>query len=358
MKLNEVIDFVKKELIYEAKSDIVNRFNAKDEMIVDDFSYVVDGHVEYRSKYALVDDDLIIRYLYNNMLNLCITAIPVSLLVLKGQGSEIARNFNKEFDIRKPKKPNKDEALDIDEPLAIASMYYTLADIGLSRYNTMAKELINEYNKNIVIPNANEADTLAFRFSIDGNSWHDSYQEGDSYFGIYQRRSWGKPIPLIGGNSGGGAKSFLELSDTPTSFEKGKYLKSSDNGLVWAEINNSGGSSGTAPANTLSDINGDFADGVDFTTQSAFIKIALKTNWTFKIKQSSSFSDLITPNKEYKIFVLLNGHTLTFPASSMAILDNTGKAEESNKAISGNHYVVFNVMQVDNGIVIYGISRT
>lgn len=70
--------------------------------------------------------------------------IPIKLLVAKGSGDDIIRPLNDDFDIRKPNKPTLRSELDIDEPLALASVYNVLDSFGLTDFSKDAKDILRK----------------------------------------------------------------------------------------------------------------------------------------------------------------------------------------------------------------------
>lgn len=62
----------------------------------------------------------------------------------------------------------------------------------------------------------------------------------DTYTEDWASVTYGTYAGALEAPSGGGASTLLELTDTPSSFDNGKYLQSTASGTVWAEASSSG----------------------------------------------------------------------------------------------------------------------
>lgn len=350
------IEFIKNTLSYEAKKEIVSKYNASDDQIVD-FKYVKDGEVVFRHSYSLIDEKMILDNLFVEMTTICVSQIPINLLVQKGSGDDIIRALNDDFDIRKPKEPTLGSELDIDEPLALASVYNVLDNFGVGEYRRDAKNILTEYERNIEIPDPRKVSSLAFRFSADKQGWHSSYQNGDNYFSIYQNDTWGEAIPLISG-SGGGAKNLTELNDFPKTHEKGKILVSTGVRLEWADMPVNGTTS-PAPVPT-NGTNSAFEkieyppDGLDLKNTGVFNFIKLAKETEFNIKVDSNYATLMNNNIEYKFVIELNNFDLIFPSSmTLMVGDNSLDRISSAKYT----HAIFNMLRLENGVIlVYNIN--
>lgn len=225
MTATYAVETIISELKFQAKSIIIEKYNASDTQIgADGFSYTVNNAVVYRHAYSAITTNVILSALYREMIYLCVQTVPLSLLTRKGGTQDIVRSANKDWDIRTPDTPDIGENLDIDEMLAQIVVYRALAYFGVSSYAQNAKELLSAYKDSLVIPTIEEAETsIAFRFSSDGASWHDNYQNGDTTFAISKNGTWSSNIPL--GGAGSGVTKFTQLKDVPTTYTAGKILK-------------------------------------------------------------------------------------------------------------------------------------
>jgi len=300
MTTNYALNFINEALKFNAKSDIVSKYAVSDDQIKNNYEvYDEQGRLKFRHAFSAVTREIILSNLYSSMLGLCISQTPIKLLVTKGQGSDIVRNLNDDFDIRKPAYPVVGEELDIDEALALVAVYQTLYALGISSFSSKEKELLGEYEDSVRLPNPKFTADLAFRFSPDGISWHSEYQDGDKYFGIYKNGAWSRAIPLIGG--GGGAKSFLALNDTPSAYEADKFLKSDGKKLIFADI-----PAAPEPA-PLSIKTLAYAGGLSLG-EDTLIFTEIKENTEFTLKS-------IVEGRKYDIILKTGGHTLSFASS-------------------------------------------
>ena len=363
MTTDYALNFIKNELKFLAKQVIIDKFSVLDKDITNDFEYYEDGELKYRHTFSAITDSIIVDNLYASMLNICVSQCPIHLLVKKGESSEnIIRNYNDDYDIRKPNELVLGEDMDIDEPLALASVYDTLNFFGATAFSQKAKNILTEYERNLVVPNAKYISDLAFRFSSDGNAWHSNYENGDNYFGIYSNGSWGNAIPLISG-SGGGAKTLTALSDFPNTHENGKYLRSNGSKLEWVDIdlsnigsggsggNSGSGSSGSATPLVPLNIEYDNANGIDLRN-GIFYYVTLNQDSVFKVAADSMYNLLISDNIEYKILVDTKYNELNFD-NNIATLTTSGNLSP----IDTHEFVMFNLIKVGDNVFAYNITQ-
>lgn len=354
MTVEYALNLIKNELSFRAKRDIVEKYNALDSEIKD-FEFKR-GDEFYRHPFSLIDENSIIERLYTQMLTICVSQVPIKLLVKKGSGEDIIRNFNRDFDIKKPKKIEIGGDIELDEPLALASVYDTLDSFGLSEFKDNARDILNEYERSVVIPDGKDISNLAFRFSPDKSSWHSSYQSGDNYFSIYQFESWSEPIPLISGN-GGGASNLTDLKDFPKTHQKGKILVSTGLRLEWADMpktssnntNTANEPNITPTSSALREIT--YSEGLELNDDT-FILLKLTKNDILKIKQSPNFEVLMKEKVEYKFIVELNSFSLGFDANLTLMHNNP-----SFTKIENSTHATFNMIRLDAGIIlVYNIN--
>jgi len=179
--------------------------------------------------------------------------------------------------VRVPKAPepvtddNKDtQQLDIDDALAYAVIFDTLANLwdGFSPYGQKSNLIIMNYNnayKNIIqsILNGTTAESntyTAIRFSADNENWHDNYQDGDVYISFKRPDTgdWTAGIRFVGKDGTPCSDTqFIALQDTPSTYSgmKGKIVavNNSENGLAFIDPPSGDGSGGASTFTDLSD---------------------------------------------------------------------------------------------------------
>ncbi len=148
MTTNEAVEQIKEHIKYEARREIVQRYNATEAEIVDNFSFLKDGELKFRHYLGTVTTDNILASLYDQMINVCISLVPNTLIVPKNSGEKILRVLDEERSIRKPNKPAMGQELDIDESLAQIAVYETLGFFGINIFSQQAKELTLGYKGN------------------------------------------------------------------------------------------------------------------------------------------------------------------------------------------------------------------
>ncbi len=379
MTVNYAVEMITNELQFQSRTAIVTKYNAEDSDISDDgFVYTLDGEVQYKHPYSAITPDIIFSSLYKEMLYLCVQTVPLSLLETKGGVANIIRNVNSDWDIRTPNTPVAGDDLDIDEILAQIAVYRALSYFGVSSYSQNAKELLNSYKENLVIPSAEDvAVSLAFRFSSDGTVWHDTYQTGDIYFSIGKEGVWGNNIPLAGT---GGVTKFLQLSDVPTAYTAGKIVKvnASGTGLIFADATSEGATTFLALTDTPNTytagkylaINSagtaiEFKDApsgsndelvgytptmpYDFGSDTTKQFLELTANTTFSVALDGT-TPKMTQYAVYHMQVYLNGFTFGFGASQI-------KTPSDMPTITGLEYaIIFNIMWDGDDIFVFNVN--
>lgn len=233
MKVNELLEEVNGQLQYEAKREIIERYNAIEDEIVNFYEYRKGGELKYRHPFSAVTDEIILDVVFEQMISLCIQTTPLKLLEKKDSSATILRSVNAMWNVRKPNRPTPNGDLDIDESLAQISLYKTLGYFGVTAYSQNAKELLTIYKDTLVLPTTDIlSEQIDIRFSTDGNSWRDRYQSGDKFFSIKKADDWGANIPL----GGGGVSDFVSLSDTPNSIKENKVLVGGKYGLEFTDM--------------------------------------------------------------------------------------------------------------------------
>lgn len=237
MIVDSAVEYIYDELKYEAKRYFIDRYNAKEsEISSDGFTFSRDSEDKIH-QFKAISNSYILKLLNDELQNVAMATVPLKLLERKGQiSASVLRVYDKYWIIRVPAQPMMGDDLDIDDGLAQVVVYKVLVSLGINRFMQVTKEIIEAYNKAVVIPDPFELNaSIAIRFSNDGNIWHDSFQTGDNYWSVGRDGIWGSAIPLItsapsGGSEGGsggvgsGVSKFTQLTDTPTAIEPNKML--------------------------------------------------------------------------------------------------------------------------------------
>ena len=162
---------------------------------------------------------------------------PLTLLESNSStATEFKRISPNEF-IRVPSEPTLTGSLDIDESLSYAVIYKALSFLwsGYATYSSDADAIIvahNDATRDYFInreATTNFTETIFFRYSSDGTNWHDTFIDGDKYISFKQGDGvWSSAIKFVGDDgtagSGGGASSFVDLSDTPSTLTASKLV--------------------------------------------------------------------------------------------------------------------------------------
>lgn len=346
MQVNEALKIIKNELLRVAKKEIIAKFNAPDENI-NGFLYTKESTF-YRHPLSAIKDEDILNGIYMAMVSLSVSYTPLKLLVLSGENADRLRKANEFYDIRKPKFPTIGAELDIDEALCVAVIYDTLESLDLNEFRGKSKDLLNDYERNFIMPNPKNIADINFRFSKDKANWHSTYEQNDAYFSIFKNEIWGEAIPLIGTNNQA-PSSFLSLNDTPASYEAGKFLACEDEKIVFKDIK----IPQISPALKSLEFKELRADenGLDLTTAPQNFILDLDKDLEFKIKKSADLADLMADNVEFNIFVKTNSFNFSFN-NKLTILD--GGASLNLHDVT---HINFKIIRFKSGVIaVYGIS--
>ena len=346
MQVNEALKIIKNELLRVAKKEIIAKFNAPDENI-NGFTYTKESTF-YRHPLSAIKDEDILNGIYMAMVSLSVSYTPLKLLVLSGENADRLRKANEFYDIRKPKFPTIGAELDIDEALCVAVIYDTLESLDLNEFRGKSKDLLNDYERNFIMPNPKNIADINFRFSKDKANWHSAYEQNDAYFSIFKNEIWGEAIPLIGTNIQA-PSSFLGLEDTPASYEAGKFLACEDEKIVFKDIK----IPQISPALKSLEFKELRADenGLDLTTAPQNFILDLDKDLEFKIKKSADLADLMADNVEFNIFVKTNSFNFSFN-NKLTILD--GGTSLNLRDVT---HINFKIIRFKSGVIaVYGIS--
>ncbi len=177
----------------------------------------------------MVSDDIL--YSIDSALKECaIRTNPLKLMVPNSSVYTEFKRVSSEFYIRIPRFPVIGEELDIDDGLAHGVIHMTIYFLYSkeSRYKQIADEIYRAYNAAYrdmqIQKKLTGDDTVAdavvyFRYSSDGINFHESYVGGDIFisFKSGDQGLWSPAIRFVGRDAA--EASLLELSDTPDSFD-------------------------------------------------------------------------------------------------------------------------------------------
>lgn len=192
--------------------------------------------------------------------DVALKTIPMSLLEANGSTASELKRVSKDYYVRVPAYPQAGQALDIDDGLAYAVVFYALENIwssGFSKYQQKGDMICNIYNNayrkvidEILSGNTTASNVSYIRFSADGVNWHDSYQDGDIYisFKKIDTDTWTPAIKFVGDDGQPCSDTqFVALKDTPASYTGfgGKIVavKATEDGVEFIDAPTGGGAS-------------------------------------------------------------------------------------------------------------------
>jgi len=237
----------------------------------------------------IIDGDDKLFFLDMAIKDVALKTVPVSLIEGEGSTAPELRRVSASFYVRTPATPVEGEVLDIDDGLSYAVVFKALSFAwqGYSDFEQRSDMIVSTYDaayrdyiKALISGTVSSGNEAYIRFSADGDSWHDSYQQGDIYisFKRIDLDAWTPAIKFVGQDgapgrdgqdcadtsftalqdtpadyadaggkvvavksdesglefvdppSGGGASTFIGLSDTPSSFVAGRYVKVNEDG--------------------------------------------------------------------------------------------------------------------------------
>lgn len=279
--------------------------------------------------------------------NIALYTIPLSLLQTSGSPStEFKRISDKEY-IRVPNTPRNSGNLDIDESLSFAVIYKALSFLwsGFSLYSAEADAFCASHNdatRDYFLNRSDEdgengeAKVVFFRYSSDGEDWHTSFIDGDTFMSIKQESGlWSNAIKFVGGGGSGGATTFLELEDTPYSLTAGKFLavNSAGNGIEEVDAPTGGGSStGNTDFDELSGsdmVSGEIVIDLLYSSgnkSSHFVY--LSGDGTIDISRPDGENYSMELGRVYTLFIFTDGNlgSIVFDALGDTTIDSTAHA--------------------------------
>lgn len=284
-------------------------------------------------------DESKLEALYFGLRDASLNTTPFTLL--ENNDTSTATEFKKisttQF-IRVPNEPSLDGNLDIDEGLSFAVIYKALSFLwsGYISYSSEAEAIYANFNDVardyfMKVENNDEfTSTIYFRYSSDGINFHDNFQDGDIYISFKQGDGvWSNAIRFVGSDGTGGASSvasFLDLTDTPTTYTAGKFLavNSTADGIIEVDAPSSGVS--PQPFDGMNGVSGNIAKNFKEIVGNYFY-VDVAGDLSFDITQTDNVYD-IELGKLYTIEFIPNGHNITLPFNALG-----DKTIDSSKSI-------------------------
>ncbi len=162
-----------------------------------------------------------------------------------------------------PAEPVSGNNLDIDDGLSYAVVYKTLSSLwrDYSEYEQRGESVISTYIQayrkyltDLIAGNVGAGAEIYIRFSSDGEEWHNSYMQDDIYisFKKIDTDTWTPAIRFVGTNGTDGQDGtpcsdtqFIALQDTPNSYSgmagKAVVVNSDENGVEFTDAGSGGG---------------------------------------------------------------------------------------------------------------------
>ena len=312
--------------------------NTVDEYKKSDDSKDADGNYIVHPLESKTDENKI-EALYFGLRDAALNTIPLSLLESSdSSATEFRKISNNEF-IRVPNEPTLDGNLDIDEGLSFAVIYKSLSFLwtGYSSYSSDGdaiyanfNDAMRDYLLNRDIENS-FVETIFFRYSNDGENWHDNYQDGDIYISFKQGDGiWSNAILFVGkngedGDAGSGSSTFLDLTDTPDTFEANKFLAVNDAGDAIVQVDPPSGSGAEEqPFDGLDGVSGNYAQNFNDIVGNYFY-VDVGGDLSFDITKDDDDNYEIALGKLYTIEFIPNGYdiSLAFDALGDKTIDST-----------------------------------
>lgn len=218
----------------------------------------------------IVDNDDILFVLDMSLKGVALKAAPVSLIETNGSTASELRRISTDYYIRVPSEPVLGQSLDIDDGLSHAVVFKALFSLwrDFSEYEQKAESIINTYIQayrsyiaDLISGNVGNGAETYIRFSDNGTDWHDSYAPGDIFisFKKIDTDTWTPAIRFVGQNGTDGQDGapgtpcsdtqFVALQDTPASYTgmggKVVAVKSTEDGVEFVDTPsvNGGGAS-------------------------------------------------------------------------------------------------------------------
>lgn len=293
-------------------------------------------------------DDEKLASIYFGLREATLNVIPVTLIETSGSTADEFRPLDANRYIRVPAYPVLGNNLDIDEGLVYAVLYKALTYLwnGYTSYETKANAIYANYKdatRDYFLflednDNTDEA-PVYFRYSSDGTSWHDNFIDGDVYISFKQGDGvWSNAIRFVGqdgasGSGDSGASTFLELSDTPASYEASKMLAvNSDGDAIEFVDAPSGGGGGNPDFDNMSgteDAQGDIVlDLLYANGNRAFHYINFTADGTLDISQADGENYDMEIGRIYTLQIFPNSNTVSIAFDALG--DTSIDADSTN----------------------------
>lgn len=335
MITSQAVSYIQDELKYEAKRYFYDKYSALDSEIDGSGFVYTSGTTTVVHQFKAISQDYIIKTINDEMTSVAMVTTPTKLLEKTGSSPSVLRVIDKHWYIRVPAYPLINGSMDIDDGLAQVVIFRALATLGVGKFIQTSKEMLDQYAKNITIPDPFEATVdIGFRFTIDESSWHDTYVDGDLFFAISKDGVWGNSIPIGSTGAPTGATNFVELGDVQTPLISNKMLavNSAGDAIVLVDAPTStGGSSDITRKDFVSvtgtqtlDLSGDFRLFNINITGNATINILKNAQLDYDLVPNQKYIFVISPNTFTVAFhgdVFINGLTAINPASGIVILE-------------------------------------
>lgn len=271
---------------------------------------------------------------------------PLSLIETVGSTATVFKRISLTEFIRLPNTPTENGTLDVDDGLAYAVMFKALSIIwnGYSKYSGDADTIVNIYNdatRDYFLKRQTEVvSNVLFRFSSDNVNFHDNYMDGDIYISFKSGTGdWSVGVRFVGqdgadgadgdagAGSGGGATTFVELTDTPNTLTEGKFLAvGANNTVVEVDAPTSTGGTQLQPFDGISGVTGYTLKNFNEIVGNYFY-VEASGSLNFGITQTNGAYD-IELGKPYIIQFIPNGNEITLNFNALG-----DKTIDSSKSI-------------------------
>jgi len=312
-------------------NNTVNEYQATDNSTDADGNYI-----QHPLEIKTVENKL--ESLYFGLRDAALNTIPLKLLEsYTSNATEFKKISVSEF-IRVPNEPKIGENLDIDEGLVFAVIYKSLSFLwnGYNSYSSDADAIYANFNDAMrdyfLYRDTQESFTekIFFRYTNDGENWHDNYQDGDIYISFKQGDGiWSSAIRFVGkdgedGDAGSGSSTFLDLTDTPDTFEANKFLAVNDAGDAIVQVDAPSGGLEEQPFDGIDGASGNYAQNFNDIVGNYFY-VDVGGDLSFDITKDADGNYDIALGKLYTIEFIPNGNniSLAFDALGDKTIDSS-----------------------------------
>lgn len=275
--------------------------------------------------------------LYFGLRDAALNTTPLRLLEENGSNATEFKKISTTEFVRIPNEPLSDGELDIDEGLSFAVIYKALNFLwsGYSMYSSDAEAIYANYNdamRDYFMNRTSDnvyTETIYFRFSNDGTSWHDNFQDGDIYISFKQGTGiWSSAVKFVGdkgadGDAGSGVSTFLDLSDTPSTYTADKFLAVNSTGDAIIQVDKPTGAE-AQPFDGMDGVSGNIPKNFKDIVGNYFY-VDVGGDLSFDITKTDGTNYDIELGKLYTIEFIPNGYnvSLAFNALGNKTIDST-----------------------------------